>query len=199
MISGVKNLEGSVRKFLDSDDSYAKATKIALAILAIGGIMIIGAMAPGIFQAFGKFRRARKYSPQQLRGSIYTLSRQGYVEIIREKDDKTIIRLTNKGRERIKEFSIESISINKQDKWDGKWRVVIFDIPVKFNKAREALRKKLKNLNFYQLQKSVWFYPYPCEDEILFLSNIFRIESFVEIFTADNLLHENKLKRFFKL
>ncbi len=195
----IKNLEENIKKFLDSDSGWATATKITLAVLAMGGIIIVGAMAPNIFQAFGKFRRARKYSPQQLRSSIYTLNRRGYVEIIKEKDDKTIIKLTSRGRKRIKEFSIENISINKQNKWDKKWRIVIFDIPIKFNKAREALRNKLKDLNFYQLQKSVWIYPYPCEDEILFLANIFQVEPFVEIFTADELLHENKIRKYFKL
>ena len=75
----------------------------------------------------------------------------------------------------------------------------MFDIPIKFNKARGALRSKLKYLGFYQLQKSVWAYPYPCEDEILFLANIFQIEPFIEIFTADELLHENKIRNFFQL
>ena len=32
----------------------------------------------------------------------------------------------------------------RQTKWDGEWRIVIFDIPEKFKKAREALKVKIK-------------------------------------------------------
>ncbi len=199
MSGKIKNLEKNIKKFLDSDNGYATATKIALAVLAMGGIIIVGAMAPNIFQTFGKFRRARKYSPQQLRSGIYTLNRQGCVEIIKEENNKITIKLTNRGKKRIREFSTENISIPKPKNWDKKWRIVMFDIPIKFNKARGALRNKLKDLNFYQLQKSVWAYPYHCEDEILFLANIFQIEPFIEIFTADELLHEDNIRKFFQL
>ncbi len=193
------DLKENIEKFLDSDSGYATATKITLAIIALGGVLIIGAMAPNIFQVFGKFKQSRRYSDKQLRNAFYNLKRQNLVEIIQEKDDKIKIRLTNKGRVRIKEFSDDILIIPRPKIWDKKWRIVIFDIPNKFTKAREALRQKLKNLEFYQLQKSVWIYPYPCEDEILFIARIFRIESFIEILTVEKLLHEEKIRRFFKL
>ncbi len=195
----INDLKQNIETFLDSDSGYATATKIALAILAMGGVLIIGAIAPNIFQIFGKFKQSRRYSNKQLRNALYNLRRQNLIEIIQEKDDKIKIRLTNKGRVKIKEFSTDILTIPRPKIWDKKWRIVIFDIPNKFTKAREALRQKLKNLEFYQLQKSVWIYPYPCEDEILFIARIFRIESFIEILTVEKLLHEEKIRRFFKL
>jgi len=195
----IKNLKQNIETFLDSDSGYATATKIVLAIIALGGVLIIGAMAPNIFQVFGKFKQSRRYSNKQLRNAFYNLRRQNLVEIIQEKDDKIKIRLTNKGQVRIKEFSADILTISRPKKWDGKWRILIFDIPNKFTKAREALRRKLKDLRFYQLQKSVWIYPYPCEDEILFIAHVFQIEPFIEILTVENLLHEDKIRRFFNL
>ncbi len=195
----IKNAKKNIEAFLDSDSGCAKATKIILAVLAVSGALVVGAIAPNIFQIFGKYRRAKNCSLEQLRKGVYSLQRQGYVEIIKEGDDKIKIQLTSKGKTRIKEFSIENLSIAKPKKWDKKWRLVIFDIPNKFTKAREALRKKIKELGFYQLQKSVWIYPYPCEDEILFIANIFQVELFIEFFSADELLNENKVRKFFGL
>ena len=195
----INDLKQSIETFLDSDSSYATATKIALAIIALGGVLIIGAMAPNIFQVFGKFKQSRRYSDKQLRNALYNLKRQNLIEIVQEKDDKIKIRLTNKGCVRIKGFSADILIIPRPKKWDKKWRIVIFDIPNKFTKAREVLRRKLKDLEFYQLQRSVWVYPYPCEDEILFIANIFRVESFIEILTVEKLLHEDKIRRFFEL
>ncbi len=199
MKKGFRNIKERVEAFLNSDTGYATATKVVLAVLALGGVVLVGAMAPNIFQIFGKFQRGRKYSPEKLRNNIYTLKRRGYVEIIKEEDNKLRIKLTSRGRERIKEFSTEEIVIPKPGRWDGKWRIVIFDIPNKFTRAREALRRKLKEFDFYQLQKSAWIYPYPCEDEILFICHIFKIEPFVEILTVEDLLQENRIKKFFNL
>lgn len=195
----MKGLKQDVEDFLNSDKASATAAKFILAVLATGGIFFVGAVAPNIFQAFGKFQRRKKYSKEQMRNSFYNLKRGGFIEIIQERNDKMKVRLTNKGKERVKIFSLDSLVIRKPKWWDGKWRIVIFDIPVKFNKAREVLRTKLKELGFYQLQKSVWVYPYDCEDEILFIANVFQVEPFVEIITANKLLHEYKLRKSFKL
>ncbi len=45
--------------------------------------------------------------------------------------------------------------------WDGKWRFVIFDIPQKEVNFRNIIRRRLKELDFRQLQRSVWFSPLP--------------------------------------
>lgn len=193
------SIKERIKNFLDSDSGYATATKIILAALAMGGVLIIAATAPNIFQAFGNFKKSRRFSSKQIQNSLYALERRGFVEILKEENDKIRIELTNKGRKRIKEFSIDVLKIPQPKRWDGKWRVLIFDVPNKFTRAREALRNKLKELDFYQLQKSVWVYPYPCEDEILFIAHAFEVESFIEILTVEKLLRENKLKKHFKL
>lgn len=58
---------------------------------------------------------------------------------------------------------------------------------------------KLRELGFYPLQKSVWVHPFPCEDEILFIAGIFRIERFIDILIAESVLNEDKIKKFFNL
>ena len=69
-----------------------------------------------------------------------------------------------------------------------------FDIPEKFKKAREALRLKLKELGFKELQKSVLVFPYECEDEINFIMEIFLIRPFVRFIRAKSFTNEEQLK-----
>lgn len=45
-------------------------------------------------------------------------------------------------------------------KWDGLWRVVIYDIPEKNRNKRDKLRKWLKRFGFAQWQISVWVSPH---------------------------------------
>lgn len=193
------SLNEQLKSFLNSDTGYATATKVMLAVIALAGAAFIMATAPNIFQALGVFKKSKRYSNKQLRNAFYTLKRRGFIETIKENDDKIKIKITKKGKEKIKEFSIDTLTIPKPRKWDEKWHVVIFDIPNRFNRAREALRNKLKDLGFFQIQKSVWVHPYPCEDEILFIANIFQIEPFIEILAVEEFLHGNKIRKYFNL
>jgi CRISPR-associated endonuclease Cas2 len=199
MNNKIKNFKQNIQNFLDSDSGYATATKVVFATIALAGIITVIAIAPNVFHIFGRQKRSKRYSDRQLKNAFYNLKKQKLIEVIQEKDDKIKIRLTNKGKKRLKEFSIDTLTIPQPQKWDKKWRMVIFDIPNKFVKAREALRKKLKELGFYQLQKSVWAYPYPCQDEILFVAEIFKIQSFINILTVEECLHDYKLRKFFEI
>ena len=59
--------------------------------------------------------------------------------------------------------------------WDGKWHLLFYDIPVKYNAARMALRDMIDDLGMYPLQKSLWVYPYNCEAEALFIARFFGV------------------------
>src|SRR3989338_1330756 len=104
-------IKGRIKNFLDSDSGYATATKIILAILAIGGVLIIAAAAPNIFQIFGNFKKSRGFSKKQIQNSLYALEKRGFVKILKEQNDKIRIELTNKGQKRIKEFSTDILKI----------------------------------------------------------------------------------------
>jgi DNA-binding transcriptional regulator PaaX len=75
---------------------------------------------------------------------------------------------------------------------------VIFDISTKKRREHEVFRRKIKEMGFLQLQKSVWVFPYRCEDEILFLAKQLGIVEYMEILTVQNMIHKKVLeKRFF--
>ena len=76
----------------------------------------------------------------------------------------------------------------------------MFDIPSKpkkYDSAREDLRNKIKEIGFVQIQKSVWAYPYECEDELLFIAEAFKVQEYVEILTVERVLHEKVLRKKF--
>lgn len=86
-----------------------------------------------------------------------------FIEI--EKADKErSVKLTQLGLEVL--FSkFPSIKF-KNWKWDGVWRVVIYDIEEETRRLRERLRYFLKSHGFSIVQRSVWFSPYPIENEL---------------------------------
>jgi phenylacetic acid degradation operon negative regulatory protein len=64
--------------------------------------------------------------------------------------------------------------------WDGRWRLVIFDVPETRSITRDRLRRYLQNHGFGYLQKSVWITPDPAtEERALFSAGPVDVQSMV--------------------
>lgn len=179
----------------------SKIGRDILKYLALGGILSLVMLSPiGGQKILKGLLKQLKYKVKQLRYSAYYLKKRGLVEFIKENDKEIVVKITDNGRKYLKKFDIENIRLDRTSGWDGKWRLVIFDIPEKYKNTREALRKKLKDLDLVRLQDSVWVTPFPCEDEIRFLREIFNVPFNVDIVeTVDLKHHEIKLKKYFNL
>ena len=201
----MRTKEGQIQKlknFLNSDTTEAKIATVALCICAIASVPIIigGAFVMGnAVQVFKMFKGSNKYSKNQIRSTFQSLKNQKLIEYVFDRNGQTIVKITKRGEVKIRAFTLDLIEIKKQNEWDGKWRMVMYDLPVRFKKGREALRYYLRDLGFYQFQKSVWVCPYPCEDEIVFIADFFGVGRYVEILTVESMLHEEKLKKYFNL
>lgn len=114
--------------------------------------------------------------------------------IVEEKDGK--FRLAKKGKSLLQKiFSIKK-TLNK--KWDGKYRVVIFDIPEKKKKLRNWIRDELYDLNYKLLQKSVFIGRYPLTKEIIEKISEYKIDKNVNYLLVEKVFDEqiiNSLKR----
>ena len=118
----------------------------------------------------------------------------------REKEDGTVeIVLTEKGQRMVLKFNIDKIKIARPLKWDKKWRVVFFDIPEKRRSERNILRDKLKELGFCEIQKSVFVHPFPCFDEINFITEYFQLRNFVRYGEMTSISNEEEFKLKFEL
>lgn len=54
----------------------------------------------------------------------------------------------------------------RREEWDGKWRVVFFDIPEVQRDIRDGLRFELKKLGFGLWQRSAWITPFDIAKEL---------------------------------
>ncbi len=130
--------------------------------------------------------------------AFYYLKKRGYLEI--EKRNKQIyIALTKEGRKKAGKYLIDDLKIEKPKKWDGKYRIVIFDIPNITRPKRDSLRGKLKELGFFKLQQSAWGCPYPCKKEMELLKEFFGLDSKEFILIEGCVKNDKFLRDFFKL
>ncbi|MFH1462217.1 MAG: CRISPR-associated endonuclease Cas2 [bacterium] len=175
--------------------------KILMGLLFTGAVMI-AATSPyfivNIARHYIKRKEYKSYNKRKIAQAFSNLKKNRLV-ILKEKGDKIIVELTEKGKRRLKEYQFDDLQITNPKTWDHKWRIIIFDIPDKKRVARNVLRDKLKKLGFFQLQKSVWVHPFPCENEIQLVAEIFQVTPFVNIILAEKIFNDVNLKKHFHL
>lgn len=178
------------------------AYKILL-LIGVGALIPVAIAAPNMLKiAVPLLRKLAKdidSEPYRVRRSLTAIKENRLVQM-KKVGKEYVFTLTEKGRRRILRGELENLKIDIPQKWDGKWRVVIFDIPEKrHRRARNALRYMLKKLGFYQIQKSCFVYPYECRDQIDFICEFFRISEFVNYLVVESLEGEESLQKHFDL
>lgn len=143
-----------------------------------------------------EFKDWSKYNLPRLRYNLKRLHQRKIIEIV-EKNGISEIKLTGKGRTELLKFDLENFELKHQGKWDGKWRLVIYDISKFKKKNQELFRIMLKKLQLLQLQRSVYLTPYPCEKEIRFLKEYFDIGREVIVMRVDHLEDEREYRTYF--
>lgn len=108
-----------------------------------------------------------------------TLSRAQKLGLV--KRDSGIPVLTNLGRKRIRAYDEEEF----QELQNNTRLMVSFDIPQTHDRARRILVSELKNLNFSQLQKSVWLTKYDTEHRIIDIISELKIGKYVTMFLVE--------------
>ncbi|OGG09506.1 hypothetical protein A2154_02305 [Candidatus Gottesmanbacteria bacterium RBG_16_43_7] len=126
------------------------------------------------------------------------MKKQKLINIL-EDQDQVSISITKAGRNRILKYALDDFHIENPKQWDGKWRLIVYDVEDRRKHLRDIFRKTVKNLGFYQLQKSVWIYPYPCEQQISFLREYYGVGNEVLYIVATHLEDDTPLREYFGL
>lgn len=170
-------------------------------------LVLLGGLALGFsgnprryFKILGKIRKECGFiNDQQLKRSIHLLYKSKLVEEKKNSDGTTTFVLSEKGKKKALTYNLHEIKIRKPNIWDGKWRMVLFDIPETHKKKRDVLRFHLKKLNFYEFQESVFVHPFDCKDEIEYIIENFSLRKFVRFAVMEFMDNELDLKKHFKL
>ena len=131
---------------------------------------------------FDKYRK--EIGKAKFNQLIYHLKRSNYIKTRNLKENKAII-LTKKGIYKVLNvsFKIE----RKPKRKDGKWIMLIFDIPERYSKSRSLLRSILYNLGYTMFQQSVWITPYDVSEKTEKLLQFYSLDRFVRIFLIEKL------------
>ena len=173
----------------------ADLQKLVLQSVAAAGLLAVAVIAPNVIGALGKLgfipNRRQRDSIQVARDRLVE---QGFLTYEGNK-----LRLTQKGKEKLRATVLRDYRIPPPRLWDERWRVLIFDIPEKRKGLREKIRATLVAVGFTRLQDSVWIYPYPCEDLITLLKADFKIGRDLRYMIVDTLEYDGAYRTLFGL
>ena len=175
-------------------------TQDILYTLFIGGIIILAASSPYAGIALWRaWQGKKKYQKRQFTSTFHRLKRNNLLHIER-RGNEVMVSLTPKGKEVAGYMEIEKLKIQKSKRWDGLWRVVVFDIAELRRFERNAFRGMLREIGFVHFQKSVWAQPFPCKREVNILRNFFGLsEKEVQLLEARIIGDDAHLRKFFRV
>lgn len=182
-----------------ANDKYSKINlnteKILYYIFVSGGLIAASIIAPKLpYNLMMAYLKNKKFQGNRFRRDLGRLNARGDVWI-----SQNSIKITRQGKSRILKYQLGDMKIKKPFRWDKKWRLVIFDIPDHQRKKSDSFRWKLYELGFLQYQKSIFIYPYPCQDEIDFIKEIYEITPYVKMILAEKIDDEKHYQRKFHL
>lgn len=141
---------------------------LLLRSLAVAGGISIALVAPKMTHLLKELDRPAKNRTRLYRRiaqGISRLKQDGLVTVSGEYA-KRKVKITEKGREILEQIEFEDYVIPEPAFWDGKWRILVFDINERRRRVRNQLRRLLQGQGFVRMQDSVWIYPYPYDEFI---------------------------------
>jgi len=192
---------GNLEKEIKAKDKRKNIQKIILKTVFIAGMLSIALVAPNVLSAISKLEKSfkrKKNLKYSINDSFTRLKEKGLIEII-EINGKKVARITKKGEDKLDFLDKHDFKLTIPKKWDGRWRVVIFDIKESRSRTRFLLRKTLSQIGFIRLQNSVWLYPHDCEDLISLLKVDFKIGKDVLYMIVEKLENDWHLRKTFNL
>jgi len=121
-----------------------------------------------------------------LNRSLKGLQEAGLIET-HHSDQQPYTRLTREGKRKAHSLKLDNDTAVLDPSWDGKWRIVLLDLPEDRKAERDGLRYLLKKAGFILLKNSVWISPYPLEHLFMNIKKDLSLTTEIMIFVTDTL------------
>lgn len=160
-----------------------RRTKILLSLFMIAGVEFSNvSIDDKVQQAFDLTLN------QKTRGTLSGLIKEG---LISKSDKENHYQLTEKGFFSLcLEFPIFRFL---KDQWDGKWRVISYEIPEKKREMRDRLRREMQGWGLGPWHRSFWLTPHPIITTLKSLTSQKEEEKYIQAFEADHVFGDREV------
>lgn len=193
-------MPGAIKLPIDTPSYAPIRVKIANHIL---NALIVGSAVTALLTSpFGLYYLVRGGVRYYFRRSdfhreIKRLQKRKYIALTKTPEG-WLVRLLKKGKGRKKILEARDVVLTSKKPWDRKWRLLVFDVPEKQRLGRDLLRRKLKELGLYNIQRSVFVYPYDCRKELEFITESYGMSRYTCYAEVSYIDIDKELRRYFK-
>ena len=170
--------------------------RLVLDTVATTGVLSAALVAPN---AIGAMKKMKMLPSSRQKESIQRARDRLVAKGLLKHTEQNFLQLTQEGQRVLKRMQTQEDALKKPKRWDGRWRILIFDIPEYRKSVRDKLRRSLQAVGFIFLQDSVWVYPYDCENFIALLKADFKVGKDMRYIIADTIENDTSLKKTFGL
>lgn len=201
----IADIASNLAKQITKKDFEKKYTPIKNVLLFAGaGVFLAASLAipnlPLVLKPFMKdkdeYEVWKRFNIPYLKRTLRRLEKQKLVEISEGVNTQTV-KITESGKRRILKYAIDELTIEKPKFWDGKWRLISYDIPGNLRIFRDAFREHLLVWGFFPLHESVLMHAYPCQKQVEFLREYLGVGEYVRIFSVSNIENDKPFRDFF--
>ncbi|MEK7515869.1 MAG: hypothetical protein AAB555_03020, partial [Patescibacteria group bacterium] len=128
--------------------TFQKAALIAV----LAGAMVLTGAVPDfnkILRYFIGNKKGARFN-YRIKTALGRLAANGLVTF-EEREGKRYARITEVGKQVLEFESLRDKAMRKPRRWDGRWRVVLFDIPERRRRVRNQLRRFMQEFGFERL------------------------------------------------
>jgi DNA-binding PadR family transcriptional regulator len=147
----------------------------------------------------GVYIEWREINSTSLQRAVHALEKDRVIQTTRRSDGTFQVTLTPCGKKMAQQLYLDELTLEHSVVWDGKWRIVMYDVPETSRDFRLQLCHTLKSLGFYELQRSVLVYPFECRKEIDMVTRTYGAEQYVRYVEASYIGDELELRAHFHL
>ncbi len=179
--------------------NYGKITKLTKAVLSVIGTAVEFSFELNRTSLAGMFDKVYGMNdPAMFKSRLnQAVKRLEHRRLIVIRNGR--VRLTTAGEKELALYETKNKPINRPKKWDGKWRIVIFDIWERRRNMRDTIRRYLSHLGFVYLQNSVWVFPYECREVVDLLKTRHKLRPAVIYIVAESIENDRFLRKKFGL
>lgn len=190
------------RKEQKEKEKRVPIKNLLLRSLASAGMISVALVAPKMTRLLKQLDRpakSRAHLYRRIAQGISRLEQSGLVTVSGEYA-KRRVKITEKGLKILEQIEFGGMMIPEPAFWDGKWRILVFDINERRRRTRNQLRRLIQGQGFVRLQDSVWVYPYP-RDEFMSLVRAHLKSGVGEMrfFVAEALESDKALREHFRI
>ena len=145
-------------------------------------------------RAMHKIALDRARARYRTKSAIESLVTKGFAD---QRGD--VLSITDSGRSVLENVVGTTRARLRDTEWDGKWRIVAYDIPAPYNKLRDEVRYTLKRAGFRKLHHSIWIFPHDCKELSDLIRSDRRLKSWLIYGVLESFQNDEGVRDFFNL